>query len=151
MTASDVLPIHFPNLILNQPCDCDVSIIELPLVLDQFLICFASEQRHPCFLWSLAILHLMIAPSTLYISSFHLIFVLYFLQNKLSLLLFTSGFSSYQLDLLSLATLVPMTLVLDVLFIFMELAGVEVHVEECFLHLDWSELRYLQCPMAWRR
>ena len=79
----------------------------------------------------------MIASSTLHVSSLYFPFVLYFLRDKLTLLLLTPRFSSSQLYSLVQATLLPLTLTSVILFLLLEFGSDEVHVEKFLLPLVW--------------
>ena len=67
----------------------------------------------------------MIAPPTLYTPSLYPSFILYFLLDKLTLLLLTSGFFSSLLHSLLQSTLLPLSLTSVSLFLLLELSGDE--------------------------
>ena len=127
-------------LFWTQLRDLEVSPIQLPLLLDWFLVRTAGRCR--CSWGSLAIPCLVIASSLLHTSPFFLLFIPDFFWNKLVLLLLTSWLSSSKLYSFVQTTLLPLTLTSVILFLLLERTGDEVYVEEFHLPLGWVRMEF---------
>ena len=79
----------------------------------------------------------MIASSTLHISSLYLLFILYFLWYKLTVVLLIPELSLTQLYVFLQMMPSSLTLISVILFPLLELGGDDVHMEEFLLSLKW--------------
>ena len=117
--------------------DFEMSLIEVSLFLNWFLVCIAREGRSLCSWWSLVIPFLMIASSTFHTSHFCFLFISYFFSNQLTHLLLTSWFSGSHLYFLLSVILLPCTLTSIILCLLLEIGNDEVNVVEFLLPLGW--------------